>query len=99
MNLLGRIAVCGMISGYNEAGARTSVHNLSNIIYGRVTLRGFTASPTSWTCARSSSADMAGWLREIFWPRCQDPRDHLGFAQGIQACPKDGVSRRCGDGP
>lgn len=43
MNSLGRIAVCGMISGYNEPGSRTVVRNLSNIIYGRITLRGFVA--------------------------------------------------------
>ncbi|HLN11113.1 MAG TPA: NADP-dependent oxidoreductase, partial [Xanthobacteraceae bacterium] len=35
MNPLGRVAVCGMISGYNSAGSRTTVHNLANIIYGR----------------------------------------------------------------
>ena len=33
-----------MISGYNEAGTRTVVRNLTNIIYGRITLRGFTAA-------------------------------------------------------
>ena len=43
MNTLGRVAVCGMISGYNNPGSRTAVHNLSNIIYGRINLRGFTA--------------------------------------------------------
>jgi len=43
MNTLGRVAVCGMISGYNEPGSRTVVRNLSNIIYGRITLRGFVA--------------------------------------------------------
>jgi len=41
---LGRVAVCGMISGYNEAGSRTAVRNLSNIIYGRINLRGFVGS-------------------------------------------------------
>src|SRR5439155_9788128 len=30
LNPLGRVAVCGMISGYNEPGARTTVHNLAN---------------------------------------------------------------------
>jgi NADPH-dependent curcumin reductase CurA len=44
MNTLGRVAVCGMILGYNEPGARTVVRNLANIIYGRITLRGFTAA-------------------------------------------------------
>ena len=39
MNTLGRIPVCGMISGYNEGQA--PVRHLSNIIYSRVMLRGF----------------------------------------------------------
>jgi len=63
MNLLGRIAVCGMISGYNEAGTRTNVRNLSNIIYGRITLRGFTAADFMDLRGQFQS-DMAGWLRE-----------------------------------
>ena len=63
MNLLGRIAVCGMISGYNEAGSRTSVRNLSNIIYGRVTLRGFTAADFMDLRGQFQS-DMTAWLRE-----------------------------------
>jgi NADPH-dependent curcumin reductase CurA len=63
MNLLGRVAVCGMISGYNEAGTRTNVRNLSNIIYGRITLRGFTAADFMDLRPQFLS-DMAGWLRE-----------------------------------
>jgi len=63
MNLLGRVAVCGMISGYNEAGTRTNVRNLSNIIYGRMTLRGFTAADFMHLREQFQS-DMAGWLRE-----------------------------------
>jgi hypothetical protein len=63
MNVLGRVPVCGMISGYNEAGSRTSVRNLSNIIYGRITLRGFTAADFMDLRAQFQS-DMAGWLRE-----------------------------------
>jgi NADPH-dependent curcumin reductase CurA len=43
MNTLGRVAVCGMISGYNEPGSRSVVRNLSNIIYGRINIRGYTA--------------------------------------------------------
>jgi len=63
MNLLGRVAVCGMISGYNEAGARTVVRNLANIIYGRITLRGFTAA--DFMHLRDAfQSDMAAWLRE-----------------------------------
>jgi NADPH-dependent curcumin reductase CurA len=63
MNSLGRVAVCGMISGYNEAGTRTSVRNLANIIYGRINLRGFVA--TDFMHLREQfQSDMAGWLRD-----------------------------------
>jgi NADPH-dependent curcumin reductase CurA len=41
MNTLGRVPVCGFISGYNSG--HSSVSNLSNIIYARVMLRGFVA--------------------------------------------------------
>jgi NADPH-dependent curcumin reductase CurA len=45
MNTLGRIPVCGMISAYNSAGAISApVTTLSNIIYNRVTIRGFVAA-------------------------------------------------------
>ena len=63
MNTLGRVAVCGMISGYNEAGARTVVRNLANIIYGRITLRGFTAADFMHL-QDQFRADMAGWLKD-----------------------------------
>ena len=42
MRPLGRIPVCGMISGYNNRGARSEgVTTLSNMIYNRVTMKGF----------------------------------------------------------
>jgi NADPH-dependent curcumin reductase CurA len=42
MNALGRIAVCGMISAYNNFGAVSEpVTTLSNMIYNRITMRGF----------------------------------------------------------
>ena len=42
MRALGRIPVCGMISGYNNKGARSEgVTTLSNMIYNRVMMRGF----------------------------------------------------------
>jgi NADPH-dependent curcumin reductase CurA len=63
MNPLGRVAVCGMISGYNAAGARTSVHNLANIIYGRINLRGFVATDFMHMYDQFK-ADMAGWLKD-----------------------------------
>ncbi len=63
MNTLGRVAVCGMISGYNEPGARTTVHNLANIIYGRITLRGFTAADFP-EMRPAFLREMSQWLRE-----------------------------------
>jgi NADPH-dependent curcumin reductase CurA len=61
MNNQGRIAVCGMISGYNEPGARTNVRNLANIIYGRMTIRGFTAADFMETRDQFRQ-DMTAWL-------------------------------------
>jgi NADPH-dependent curcumin reductase CurA len=80
MNLLGRVAVCGMISGYNEAGTRTNVRNLSNIIYGRITLRGFTAADFMDLRPQFLS-DMAGWLRE------GRIKTHETIYQGIEQAP------------
>ena len=61
MNTLGRIPVCGMISGYNDNGV--PVNNLFNIIYARVTLRGFVATDFMHLYDQFR-ADMAGWLRD-----------------------------------
>jgi len=61
MNTLGRIAVCGMISGYNANSAPVS--NLFNVIYARVTLRGFVATDFMHL-QEQFRADMAAWLRE-----------------------------------
>jgi NADPH-dependent curcumin reductase CurA len=63
MNTLGRVAVCGMIAGYNEPGARTTVHNLANIIYGRITLRGFTAADFP-ELRPDFVREMTQWLKE-----------------------------------
>jgi NADPH-dependent curcumin reductase CurA len=62
MNTLGRVAVCGMISGYNEPGSRTSVRNLSNIIYGRINIRGFTAIDYPQLQTQFQK-DMRDWLK------------------------------------
>jgi NADPH-dependent curcumin reductase CurA len=81
MNTLGRVAVCGMISGYNEPGARTVVRNLANIIYGRITLRGFTAADF-FELRGDFVKDMTGWLRE---GRIQYQETIL---EGIDAAPR-----------
>ena len=63
MNNQGRVAVCGMISGYNEPGARTTVRNLANIIYGRINIRGFTVADFMETRDQFRQ-DMTQWLQE-----------------------------------
>lgn len=89
MNTLGRVAVCGMISGYNNPGARTPVYNLSNIIYGRMNLRGFVA--TDFMHLRPQfETDMRQWLREgkIKWREtvldgiAEAPHAMVGLMQG-----------------
>ena len=61
MNTLGRIAVCGAITGYNGGG--NPVTKLSNIIYRRVMLRGFVATDFMQLHGQFV-ADMTGWLRD-----------------------------------
>jgi NADPH-dependent curcumin reductase CurA len=64
MNALGRIAVCGMISAYNNFGAVSEpVTTLSNIIYNRVTIRGFVFYEFESKRAQFLS-DMKGWIRD-----------------------------------
>jgi NADPH-dependent curcumin reductase CurA len=63
MNALGRIAVCGMISAYNNHGAVSEpVTTLSNIIYNRVNIRGFVFYEFESKRAQFLS-DMKGWLK------------------------------------
>jgi NADPH-dependent curcumin reductase CurA len=63
MNRGGRIAVCGMISAYNNAGALSEpVTTLSNMIYNRIRMQGFVV--TDFEELRPQFlADMKDWLR------------------------------------
>jgi NADPH-dependent curcumin reductase CurA len=64
MNALGRIAVCGMISAYNNFGAVSEpVTTLSNMIYNRVTMRGFVFYEFESKRAQFLN-DMKGWIRQ-----------------------------------
>jgi NADPH-dependent curcumin reductase CurA len=63
MNVRGRVAACGMISGYNEHGAKTSVHNLANIIYGRISILGFVVFDYMHHMS-AFQAEMAEWIRQ-----------------------------------
>jgi NADPH-dependent curcumin reductase CurA len=81
MKPLGRVAVCGMISGYNEPGSRTVVRNLSNIIYGRITIRGFTVMDFAHL-REAFDRDMREWLKagRIKWKET--------VLEGIDAAPQ-----------
>jgi NADPH-dependent curcumin reductase CurA len=62
MNALGRIAVCGMISAYNNFGAISEpVTTLSNMVYNRLTMKGFVYYEFEPMRAQFL-ADMKGWL-------------------------------------
>ena len=61
MNTLGRVPVCGFISGYNSG--HSNVSNLSNIIYSRVMLRGFVGTDFMHLYG-DFQRDMAGWLKD-----------------------------------
>jgi len=60
----GRIPVCGMISAYNNKGARSEgVTTLSNMIYNRVTMKGFVVYDFAHLQDQFLS-DMRGWISE-----------------------------------
>jgi NADPH-dependent curcumin reductase CurA len=64
MNALGRIAVCGMISAYNNFGAISEpVTTLSNMIYNRLTMKGFVFYEFEPLRAQFL-ADMKRWLAQ-----------------------------------
>ena len=64
MRPLGRIPVCGMISAYNNKGARSEgVTTLSNMIYNRVTMKGFVVYEFS-DLRDQFLSDMRKWMGE-----------------------------------
>ena len=64
MNVGGRIPVCGMISAYNNFGAISEgVTTLANMIYQRVTMKGFVV--TDFEDIRGQFlSDMAAWIED-----------------------------------
>jgi NADPH-dependent curcumin reductase CurA len=64
MNPLGRIPVCGMISAYNTPGARsTGITTLSNMIYNRITMKGFVVYEFN-DMREQFLSDMIGWIKD-----------------------------------
>jgi len=64
MNVRGRIAVCGMISAYNNAGAISEpVTTLSNMIYNRIRMEGFVVYDFA-SLRPQFHADMKSWIKD-----------------------------------
>lgn len=64
MNPLGRIPVCGMISAYNNTGSLSEpVTALFNLIYGRITMKGFVSYEFE-SLRPQFLADMKRWIKE-----------------------------------
>jgi NADPH-dependent curcumin reductase CurA len=80
MNPLGRIPVCGMISAYNNFGAISEpVTMLANIIYSRVTLRGFVVYEFNHLREQFLD-DMKRWIREGRMKHRETVLDGIGQA-------------------
>mmetsp|Transcript_74301 Transcript_74301/g.119912 ORF Transcript_74301/g.119912 Transcript_74301/m.119912 type:complete len:362 (-) Transcript_74301:335-1420(-) len=60
----GRVAVCGVISGYNEAKLPPNKLNLGNMIYTGQRIEGFECMP--WLLGKRGNflTDMSGWVRD-----------------------------------
>mmetsp|Transcript_57878 Transcript_57878/g.134843 ORF Transcript_57878/g.134843 Transcript_57878/m.134843 type:complete len:348 (-) Transcript_57878:346-1389(-) len=60
----GRVAVCGAISGYNDAVPTPNKIHITNMIYSFQRIEGFTCGP--WLSGKEGNflSDMAGWVRE-----------------------------------
>jgi len=60
----GRVAVCGAISGYNDARPAPNKIHISNMIYSQQRIEGFVCTP--WLSGEQGNflEDMAGWTRE-----------------------------------
>src|SRR5580698_9384491 len=81
MNALGRIAVCGMISAYNNFGAVSEpVTTLSNMIYNRITMRGFVVYEFESQRAQFLE-NMKGWIKQ------GRMKYRTTIVQGIDAAP------------
>lgn len=63
MNLFGRIAVCGMISGYNATEREPGPGNLSQLIVKRLKMQGFLVTDF-FSRAAPAMADLVRWYNE-----------------------------------
>jgi hypothetical protein len=89
MNSFGRIALCGMISSYNETTPSSAPHNLRLAVRKRLTLQGFIVSDHLARQAQFSN-DMSVWIAagKIKWQETivagieNAPRAFIGLFKG-----------------
>jgi hypothetical protein len=63
LNVHGRVAVCGMISGYNATEPPVAPRNLAELVRKRLTVRGFLVRDHA-NLQERFIVEMSGWLRE-----------------------------------
>ncbi len=87
MNPFGRIAVCGLISGYS--GQATPIHNLRSILINRLSVQGFIISEhmDRWPPALAELSELAAsgrlrWRETIAEGLEQAPQAFLGLLRG-----------------
>ena len=82
LNLFGRMALCGMISQYNQEGPMPGPSDFGRILMNRLTIRGFIVIDYL-ARAREARTDLAQWIQQgrLQW------KDHIedGIAQVPQA--------------
>lgn len=81
MAMRGRIVVCGLIAGYNDAEPRPGPHNLFNVIGKRLRMEGFIVFD-HLDMAADFERDMAAWIKagRLTWRE--------SVAEGIAAAPE-----------
>ena len=80
LNRNGRMALCGMISGYNDEGPMAGPTDFGRILMNRLTVRGFIVIDYL-PRAREALTDLGGWIAEgrIQW------KDHV--VEGLDQAP------------
>jgi NADPH-dependent curcumin reductase CurA len=81
LNLNGRMALCGMISGYNNEGPLAGPTDFGRVLMKRLTIKGFIVSDYL-SRAREAFADLGGWIADgrIKW------KDHI--VEGLDEAPR-----------
>jgi NADPH-dependent curcumin reductase CurA len=81
LNRNGRMALCGMISGYNDERPLSGPTDFGRVLMKRLTIKGFIVSD-HLSRAREAFADLGGWIADgkIKW------KDHI--LEGLDQAPK-----------